>query len=609
MDAGVPGWNSKCCGATSRAVVTTRSTVPGRPVTVKAAARKNPRRRKLSMANRVWEQWYPAGVTWDLPLPPAAPLENLLEETAQRLPDAVAINFYDRAFTYRELRQLAAQAAKGLQLLGVGPGVNVGLHLPNSPHFIICFFAVLMAGGRVVTFSPLAAPRELKRQLEDAETQVMVTMNLPTLYPQIAALKGTAKFETLVVCRLEEALPAVAASIFGPSASRVPGLGREVEFAELTANDGRVRPYAHGPLEDEVAVLQYTGGTTGEPKGAMLTHANFCVVVNVLNAWFGERRQGQIDKTLAVLPLFHIFGLSCIMLLAIANGNEIVLHLRFDAERVLADISAKKITSFPGVPTMYTALINHPKFTEFDLSSVSMWSSGGAPLPLDVQQRFETLTGHSPREGYGLTETAPLGTLSVPEGPVRQGSVGVPAPHTLIEVVDLDTGSTPLSPGEIGEICLRGPQVMKGYWKNPLATEQALRGGRFHTGDIGFMSPDGFLTLVDRKKDMILSSGYNVFPRNVEEAIYEHPGVAEVTVIGVPDSYRGQSAKAFIVLKPGCTPFDLEALRSFLADKLATYEMPTAMEIRASLPKTPVGKLSKKELVAEELAKRQSAPT
>ena len=561
------------------------------------------------MANRVWEQWYPAGVTWDLPLPPAAPLESLLEETAQRLPDAIAIDFYDRAFTYRELHQLAAQAAKGLQLLGVGPGVHVGLHLPNSPHFIICFFATLMAGGRVVTFSPLAAPRELRRQLEDAETRVMVTMNLPTLYPQIAALKGTAKFETLVVCHIEEALPAAATGIFGPPASRLPGPGREVEFAELIANDGRVQSHAHGPLEDEVAVLQYTGGTTGEPKGAMLTHANFCAVINVLNVWGGERRQRQIDKTLAVLPLFHIFGLSCIMLLAIANGTQIVLHLRFDPERVLADISVKKITFFPGVPTMYTALINHPKFREFDLSSVAMWSSGGAPLPLDVQQRFEALTGHPPREGYGLTETAPLGTLSVPEGPVRQGSVGVPAPHTLVEVVDLDTGSTPLPPGEIGEICLRGPQVMKGYWNNPVATEQALRGGRFHTGDIGFMSPDGFLTLVDRKKDMILSSGYNVFPRNVEEAIYEHPAVAEVTVIGVPDNYRGQSAKAFIVLKPGCAPFDLEALRSFLADKLAAYEMPTAMEIRASLPKTPVGKLSKKELVAEELAKRQSAPT
>jgi long-chain acyl-CoA synthetase len=561
------------------------------------------------MASHAWEEWYPAGVTWDSPLPPAAPLESLLEEAAQRLPAGIAIDFYDRTFTYRELHQLAARAANGLQRLGVGPGVNVGLHLPNSPHFVICFFATLMAGGRVVNFSPLAAPRELKRQLEDAEAQVMVTMNLPALYPQIAALKGTAKFDTLVVCSLEDVAPAAAARAFGPPATRVPGHGREVEFAELIANDARVRSHPHGPLEDEIAVLQYTGGTTGEPKGAMLTHANFCTVINVLNVWNGDRSQQQMDKVLAVLPLFHIFGLSCIMLLAIANGAQVVLHLRFDPERVLADISAKKITVFIGVPTMYTALINHPKFKDFDLSSVSMWSSGGAPLPMDVQQRFETLTGHSPREGYGLTETAPLGTLPVANGPVRQGTVGVPAPHTVVEVVDLDTGITLLPPGEKGEICLRGPQVMKGYWKNPAATEQALRGGRFHTGDIGFMSPDGFVTLVDRKKDMILSGGYNVFPRNVEEAIYEHPAVAEVTVIGVPDTYRGQSAKAFIVLKLGHAVFDLEALRLFLADKLATYEMPTAMEIRASLPKTPVGKLSKKELVAEELAKRQSTPT
>jgi long-chain acyl-CoA synthetase len=244
---------------------------------------------------------------------------------------------------------------------------------------------------------------------------------------------------------------------------------------------------------------------------------------------------------------------------------------------------------------------------EFDLSSVSMWASGGAPLPLDVLQRFEALTDHSPREGYGLTETAPLGTLQIKDGPARRGSVGLPAPHTILEVVDLETGTKVLPVGEKGEICFRGPQVMKGYWKKPEATEQAFRGGRFHTGDIGFLDQDGFVTLVDRKKDMILSGGFNVFPRNIEEAIYEHPAVAEVTVIGIPDAYRGQSAKAFIALKPGRASFGIDDLRAFLADKLAKYEMPTEMEIRASLPKTPVGKLSKKELVAEELAKRKPA--
>ena len=353
--------------------------------------------------------------------------------------------------------------------------------------------------------------------------------------------------------------------------------------------------------------MQYTGGTTGEPKGAMLTHANFCSVINIYSYWNGLSANDEPQKALAVLPLFHIFGLTFVMLFAVATGSQVVLHIRFEPDRVLADVASKKITTFPAVPTMYTALVNHPKVKEFDLSSVTMWASGGAPLPLDVLQRFEGLTGHSPREGYGLTETAPLGTLQIKDGPSRKGSVGLPAPHTILEVVDLETGTTVLPVGDKGEICFRGPQVMKGYWKKPEATEEAFRGGRFHTGDMGFIDQDGFVTLVDRKKDMILSGGFNVFPRNIEEAIYEHPAVAEVTVIGIPDAYRGQSAKAFIALKPGREPFGIDDLKAFLVDKLAKYEMPTEMEIRASLPRTPVGKLSKKELVAEEIVKRQSA--
>ena len=555
----------------------------------------------------VWERSYPQGVRWDAPLPPAVPLESLLETAASKWPERTALDFYDRTFTFRELHDIAARAAKGLQALGVGPGVHVGLHLPNTLHFVIGFFAVLMAGGRVVNFSPLAAPRELKHQITDAETQIMLTLGLPMLYPQIAALKGTAKFETLVVCSIEDFLPAPIARAFGPAADRVGGAGREIDFAELIVNDGAFKRCPHGPIEEDVAVLQYTGGTTGEPKGAMLTHANFCSVINIYSYWNGLGANDEPQKTLAVLPLFHIFGLTFVMLLAVATGSQVVLHIRFDPDRVLADIARKKITVFPAVPTMYTALVNHPKVKEFDLSSVTMWASGGAPLPLDVLQRFEGLTGHSPREGYGLTETAPLGTLQIRDGPSRKGSVGLPAPHTILEVVDLEIGTTVLPVGDKGEICFRGPQVMKGYWKKPEATEEAFRGGRFHTGDMGFIDQDGFVTLVDRKKDMILSGGFNVFPRNIEEAIYEHPAVAEVTVIGIPDAYRGQSAKAFIALKPGREPFGIDDLKAFLVDKLAKYEMPTEMEIRASLPRTPVGKLSKKELVAEEIVKRQSA--
>jgi len=555
----------------------------------------------------IWEKSYAPGVAWDAPLPAPVPLESLLETAAQNWPDRVALDFYDRTFTFRELRDLAAKAAKGLQALGVGPGVNVGLHLPNTPHFVVCFFGVLMAGGRVVNFSPLLAPRELKYQITDAETSVMVTLGLQMLYPQIAALKGTAKFDTLAVCSIADFLPAPVAAVFGPPAERIGGAGREIDFSALIANDGAFTPHPHGPIEDEVAVLQYTGGTTGQPKGAMLTHANFCAVMNIYNLWNQVKPDDPPEKPLAVLPLFHIYGLTYVMLLGMRNGAQVVLHIKFDPDRVLADIARKKITVFPAVPTMYTALVNHPKVKEFDLSSVKMWGSGGAPLPMEVLQRFETIAGVSPKEGYGLSETAPLGTLQLRDVPSRAGSVGLPAPHTILDIVDLATGETVLPPGERGEVCFRGPQVMKGYWKKAEVTAEAFRGGRFHTGDIGYLDQDGFLTLVDRKKDMILSGGFNVFPRNIEEAIYEHPAVAEVTVIGIPDAYRGQSAKAFIALKSGQPAFGIDELKAFLADKLAKYELPTEMEIRPNLPKTPVGKLSKKELVAEEMAKRQAA--
>jgi long-chain acyl-CoA synthetase len=557
-----------------------------------------------------WEKSYPPGISWGEPMSAAVPVESFLETAAQNWGERTAIDFYDRKLSFRELHQLAARAAKGFQALGVGPGVNVGLHLPNTPHFVACFFGVLMAGGRVVNFSPLAAPRELKYQLTDSDAEVMVTLGLPMLYPQIAALKGAAKLNTVVVCAVEDFLPVQAVrAVFGPAAERIAGPGREVDFAELTANDGAYARHPRGPLDDEVAVLQYTGGTTGEPKGAMLTHANFCAVVNARNRWVGSATTDGADKTLVVLPLFHIFGLSFIMLLSVATGTEMVMHIRFDADRVLADIARKKITSFAGVPTMYTALVNHPKIAETDLSSLSVCASGGAPLPVEVLHRFKELTGLSPSEGYGLTETAPLGTMQAMNAAPRAGTVGLPAPHTIIEVVDIETGLKLLPAGERGEICFRGPQVMKGYWKKPEATSEAFRGGRFHTGDVGVIDQDGYVTLVDRKKDMILSGGFNVFPRNIEEAIYEHAAVAEVTVIGIPDAYRGQSAKAFIALKPGAAPFTFDELKAFLADKLAKYEMPVEMEIRANLPKTPVGKLSKKELVAEELAKHAPAAT
>jgi long-chain acyl-CoA synthetase len=556
------------------------------------------------MAIEIWERSYPEGVSWSAPLPAPIPVEALLDRAADRWPDQIAIDFYDRCFTYREWLILAQRAAKGFRALGVGPGVSVGLHLPNTPHFLVAFFGILLAGGRVVNYSPLYALRELKHQLVDSDTEVMVTLDLPQLYPQIAALKGEGKLRVVVVASFTDFLPEAAVrAMAGPPAERKPGPGREMDFSALIDNDGVLPPPVHGDLTEEIAVLQYTGGTTGEPKGAMLTHANLSAVVAMRDRWVEHALTPGADSTLVVLPLFHVYGMSMAMLAALSGGTKMILHLRFDAERVLTDMARKRPTLFSGVPTMFAAMLQHPRARGLDLSSLKHCVSGAAPLPLEILHGFERLTGLQLKEGYGLTEASPIVTMAPLDGRARPGTVGLPCPGTLVEIVDLETGTRVLPPGEKGEICVRGPQLTKGYWKRPDATAAAFAGGRFHTGDIGVLDGDGFLTLVDRKKDMILVGGFNVFPRLIEEAIYEHPAVAEVTVIGVPDSYRGESPKAFIVLRPE-QRLSFDDLKAFLRDKLGRHEMPAEMELRDSLPKTPVGKLSKKELIAEERAKR-----
>ena len=556
------------------------------------------------MADEIWERSYPEGVSWRAPLPAPIPVEALLERAAERWPDQVAIDFYDRCLTYRDWLALARRAAKGFHALGVGPGVSVGLHLPNTPHFLIAFFGILLAGGRVVNYSPLYALRELKHQLVDSDTEVMVTLDLPQLYPQIAALKGEGKLRAVVVASLADFLPEPAVrAMVGPPAERKPGPGREIDFKALIDNDGGVPAPTHGDLAEEIAVLQYTGGTTGEPKGAMLTHANLSAVVAMRDRWVERALTPGTDSTLVVLPLFHVYGMSMVMLVALSGGTKLILHLRFDADRVLADIARKRPTLFSGVPTMFAALLQHPRARALDLSSLRHCASGGASLPLEILHGLERLTGLQLKEGYGLTEASPIVTMAPLDGSARPGTVGLPCPGTVVEIVDLETGTRVLPQGEKGEICVRGPQLTKGYWRRPDATAVAFAGGRFHTGDIGVLDADGFLTLVDRKKDMILAGGFNVFPRVIEEAIYEHPAVAEVTVIGIPDSYRGESPKAFVVLKPG-QRLGFDELKDFLRDKLGRHEMPAEIELRESLPKTPVGKLSKKELIAEERAKR-----
>jgi long-chain acyl-CoA synthetase len=532
-----------------------------------------------------WEKSYPTDVSWRDPLPPPRRVEHFLARAAERWPDAGAIEFQGWRATFRALGGLAARAALGFRELGVGPGVNVGLLLPNTPHYVICFFGVLMAGGRVVNFNPLAGAAEIEQQRADAGVRIMVALDGSSSDPS----------RTTVLCSPADFL-----------AEERPAERRgAIDFAALIAKDGAPAPLPCGPPEEEVAVLQYTGGTSGEPKGVMLTHANLCAAVEARDRWRGAEARYGTDKMLAVLPLWHIFGLSFIMLLAVATGAEMVLHRRFEAERVLADIERKKITVFSGVASMYTALVNHPEVARYDLSSLRRCTAGGGAVPLEVLERFKALTGLTPQEGYGLTETAPLATLQPANAPPRAGTVGLPAPQTIVDVVDLETGMTPLSPGALGEICIRGPQVMKGYWKKPEATAAALRGGRFHTGDVGFMDKDGYVTLIGRKEDMIKTRGGSIFPRRIEEALYRHPAVAEAMVIGASDGAGSEIAKAFIALKPGAPPVTPDALAAFLEDKLAPDEVPGAIEIRAALPKTAIGKLSKKDLLAEEAAKRR----
>ena len=567
------------------------------------------------MTDMPWLKSYPKGVRWDAPLP-ASHVSLLFDRACERWAAQPALEFMGRRFGYRELHRLVERCAAGLRALGVGPGVHVGLFLPNTPHYIIAFFAVLRAGGVVVNYSPLDAQAALQHKVEDSQTRVMVTLDLAALYPQMEQLLATTRLETLVVGDLAEYSGAPQAvrthlreqGLLAP----VPPGARIQSFAALMEHGGRCPPLADSDPQ-QLAVLQYTGGTTGVPKGAMLTHANLSVACEqILVTASGATpvlREGE-ERFLAVLPLFHIYALMANMLLCFRIGAEVMLHTRLDPGAVLDDLEAKRITVFPGVPTMFAALLAHPGALQRDLTSLKFCSSGGAPLPQQLNDDFRRLTGCDLVEGWGMTETSPTGTFTPVHGKRKTGSCGLPVPGLVARIVDVADPSRDVAIGEAGELVVRGPNLMAGYWRKPEATAAAMTAdGFFRTGDVGIMDADGFIFLVDRCKDMILCSGYNVYPRTIEEAVMRHPAVAEVIVIGVDDAYRGQSPKAFVVLKPHAAAFDLPQLQRFLAGKLGRHEMVQALEIRAALPKTPVGKLSKKDLYAEEKARAQAQTT
>ena len=552
-----------------------------------------------------WLKSYPAGIDWHARIEPQ-PVHALLDEAARRWPHRPAIDFLGRRWTWLKLKALADRAALNFQKLGVTRGTKVGLFLPNCPQFMIAYYGVLKAGGTVVNFSPLYSETELAAQIEDSHTDLMVTLDVKVLYPKMAAMLGQTRLQRLIVGNLPEVLPFPQSWLYRlakrAEVAAVPRDQRHVRFADLIDGDERFFRAVEIEPQTDVAVLQYTGGTTGIPKGAMLTHANVWANTRQAGLWFHGLDEGA-ERMLGVLPFFHVFAMTAVMNLSVLVGAEIVMHPRFELLAVLRDIVRKRPTLLPGVPTMFAAISHHPRIADYDLTSLRMCISGGAPLPLEVKQAFERLSGARLVEGYGLTEASPVVTCNPLFGLNKPGSIGLPLPGTVVTVTDREDPDRVLAQGEPGEICVEGPQVMAGYWMRPQATREVIRRGRLHTGDVGYVDGDGYVFLIDRIKDLILCGGFNVYPRYVEDAIYQHPAVEEVTVVGVPDEYRGQSPKAFVKLKPGQALTESELL-GFLRERLGKHEIPREVEFRDTLPKTMIGKLSKKELAAEEQARR-----
>jgi long-chain acyl-CoA synthetase len=570
-----------------------------------AASRKSPAN-SASPSAFPWLKSYPKEVDWAAPLP-SAPLYNLLDDAAALHAARPCVEFRGRSFSYAEIKTLSDRAAKGLVLAGFKPGMKLGLFLPNCPYFVIFYYAGLKAGGTIVNFNPLYAEDEIARQIADSGADFMVTLDLAMLLGKFAAMFERTGLQRLIVCSLAAQLPMAAGLLFRAAKWReiaaVPKDARYIPGHQLLDNDGAIIPVPVNPAT-AVAVLQYTGGTTGIPKAAVLTHANIYANAMQCRRWFYVADSPD-SKSVGVLPLFHALAMTSIMNWSLAVGGSVLLEPRFDAVKLLSLIHRKKPTALVGVPTLFTALMNVPNFNEYDLTSLKFCVSGGGPLPLKVQEDFKSRTGVSIWEGYGLSEASPACCINPVHVPNRSGSVGLPLPRTICEIVSIEDKRTLMKLGETGEICFRGPQVMQGYWNNPAATADVIIEGRLHTGDVGHMDKDGYVHITDRLKDMINTSGFKVYPRQVEEAIYQHPAVKECAVFGVDDAYRGQAIKAVVCLKVGAT-LSGHDLDIFLEKRLSHIERPRSYDFRGELPKTAVGKIDKKILIQEE--KMQPAP-
>ncbi len=542
-----------------------------------------------------WLSSWPKGVQQSIEYPEIS-LGEVLRKSATESPDHVAIIYYGTRLTFKELDGLVDKFAEALQDLGLTKGDRVGIYLPNIPQFVIAYYGALRAGGIIVALSPLYKDREIAHILADSGAKILVAWD--NLYHYVQAVKNETELTTIITTSVRDYLPPIL-RLLSPlkGVKSYPCPGAQDMKKLLSKYPGQPRPVEIASKND-VALLQYTGGTTGIPKGAMLTHFNLVVNVAQVKEW-GQLRPG-VDTHLSALPFFHIFGMTTGMNSPIYTGSTMILipDAR-DLSTILKTIEKEKPTIFCGVPTLYNGLINRPDIQKHDLRSVRLCISGASALPVEVERKFEALTGGRLVEGYGLTETSPVTHCNPVDDPLKNhpGTIGIPVSDTDAKVVDMDSGVRDLPAGEAGELILRGPQVMIGYWNKPEDNKVSLRGGWFYSGDIASMDPDGYFRIVDRKKDMIDVSGYKVWPREVEERLFEHPAVREAGVVGIPDSRSGEAVKAFVVLKEGYEgKVTAEEITSFCKEKMASYKAPKIVEFKGELPKSVVGKVLRREL-------------
>jgi long-chain acyl-CoA synthetase len=555
---------------------------------------------------KLWYQHYPSEIPTSIEYD-EKPLHYFLQETAKEFPNLKALHFMGKELSFQEVYLQAKRVAIYFQALGIEKGDRIAIMLPNTPQSVIAYYGSLMAGAIVVQTNPLYTERELEYQLKDSGAKIIVCLDL--LYKRVTnAQKGT-DLEHIVVTGIKDYLPfpknllypIVQKKEYGKFEKAKHGGNVHLWVNLLKETSGNVKTVDVDPKED-LALLQYTGGTTGFPKGVMLTHHNLVANTQMSKAWMYKMEKGK-DVTLAILPFFHVYGMTAVMNLSIMMATKMVLMPKFDAEQLLKAIDKQKPTLFPGAPTIYVGLLNHPNLGDYDLSSIEACISGSAPLPVEVQEQFEKVTGGKLVEGYGLTESSPVTHSNFLWDKRVSGSIGVPWPDTdakIFKSEDLEEAEV----NEVGEIAVKGPQIMKGYWNKPEETEKVLRDGWLLTGDMGYMDEEGFFYVVDRKKDMILAGGYNIYPREIEEVLYEHESVQEVVVAGIPDPYRGETVKAYVVLKEGFVPNEDE-LNEFCRKNLAAYKVPRIYEYREELPKTAVGKILRRKLVDEEKEKQK----